>query len=96
MSVWWDEHAQKERSTLVYKIFYVWGWPVARWLMFSFMSSEGAHRFAIHWAIPVIGRIDRVWCLFVTIFTLPLLIVVWLLCLLPWFTCDPSEQAPDL
>lgn len=92
MSVWWDEHARKERSTLVYKIFYVCGWPVARGIMFNCMSSEGAHKFAVHWAIPIIGRIDWVWCFIASIFwlaaLLPIFVVVRLLCLLPWFTFE--------
>lgn len=99
MSTWWDNDAKKHRSTLVYKVFYVWGWPAARWIMFNCISSERAHTFAVHWAIPIIYRIDRVWCFASSIFwlavLLPLIVVIRLLTLLPGFTCEiPEEDAP--
>lgn len=61
MSCWWDDNAQRHRSTLIYKVFYVWGWPVIRWVMFRCMSSERAHVFAVHYGIRWIGWLDEAW-----------------------------------
>lgn len=98
MSTWWDDDAKRYQSTFVYKVFYVWGWPVARWVMYNCMSSERAHTFALHWAIPIIGRIDRVWTFMVTVLAfvvlLLLMLVIRLLILLPWFTFEaPRDHA---
>ncbi len=57
---WWDSHTGRYRSTLVHKVFYVWGWPLARWAMFQ-MPSETAHHFGIR-AILWIDRINTAWC----------------------------------
>lgn len=98
MSTWWDASAEKYRSTLVYKVFYVWGWPPARWVLWNCMKPEQAHYFAIHWAIPIVGRIDQVWRFITSILALvlllPLIVVIRLLTLLPWFTCEaPADIA---
>lgn len=61
MSVWWDTDTQKYRSTLVHKVFYVWGWPVLRWTLFRCVSGEQAHWLAIHVGIRLVDRIERIW-----------------------------------
>lgn len=94
MSCWWDDDAQRYRSSLPYKIFYVWGWPVARWIMFNCMSKEFAHVFAIKFALPLIGRLDRwYYRLLVVPSIVVLLVVIRLLCFLPGFHCTPP--APE-
>jgi hypothetical protein len=94
--MWWDDHAKKYRRSLIYKIFYVWFWPVIRWVLYNCMQPETAHVFAIHWAIPIVGRIQRIYSFVVV---LPLVIifltVIRLLCLLPWFTFEPPGDEDD-
>lgn len=58
MSTWWDEDKRRYRSTLTHKVFYVWGWPVLRWIMFNTMKPQQAHYLAIHFGIPCIHYID--------------------------------------
>lgn len=97
MSMWWDADAKKYRSTLVHKVFYVWGWRVSRWTMFNCMSSERAHWFAVHVGLPLVYRIDRAWVWATTwFFWVPVVFVlaamIRLLTMLPWFTCDPAAS----
>lgn len=93
MSSWWDADAKKYRTTLVYKIFYVWGWSFIRWIMFNFMSSERAHVFAIRFGIPMIGLLDKIWIYgFVTPVAFVFLLVVRLLLFIPGFHCTPPDS----
>jgi hypothetical protein len=80
MSVWWDDRAEKERSTLVYKVFYVWLWPIERWALFHCMSSERAHWFGIHVAMPTVALIDVIWRGLVLAGVVPLLLLMRLWC----------------
>jgi hypothetical protein len=59
--IWWDDTAQRHRSTLPHKIFYVWGWPFFRFFLHRCMTPEMAHWIAIHVAINTIDRIERAW-----------------------------------
>lgn len=59
MSEWWDEDAGCYRRSLVYKIFYVWGWPAIRWVAFR-LPSEHAHHLSIR-GIKIVGAIDTGW-----------------------------------
>ena len=58
---WYDPIAKRERSTLPHKVFFIWGWPLIRFLMFHCMSSEQAHYFGIHIGIPFAAWVDRIW-----------------------------------
>lgn len=91
MSVWWDERAGKYRSTLPYKLFYVWGWPVVRWVLFHCMSSERAHLFALR-AIPFAAWIDRQWQRLVLAGAIVLLLAIRLLLFLPGFRFESTER----
>ena len=96
MSTWWDADRQKYRSSLVYKIFYVWTWPLTRWVLHHCLTPEQAHWFAIHVAIRTVGRIDRVWGWCVLLAVLPFLLIVRLLLFLPWFTCEPKDSSQSV
>ena len=92
--MWWDQDAGRYRTSLPYKVFYVWTWPLSRWLMFHCMSSERAHQFGICVAIPLVARIDRAYEWLKLGLVLPPLIVIALLCkLFPrWFWIDDGGQ----
>ena len=85
MTIWYDSAARRERSTLVYKVFYVWGWPAIRWLMFHGMKCEQAHWFALHIGVRVVDAIDRVWRGIVLVAALLALLMIRALLLLPGF-----------
>jgi len=60
VSVWWDPHVERYRSTLPHKLVFGFGWTVVRWVMFHCMSSEAAH----HWGIRSLrwfGSVDDAW-----------------------------------
>lgn len=84
MSQWWDEDAGRYRSTLVYKIFYVWGWPMIRAVMFR-LPPETAHHTAIR-GLLVVGWIDRVWRVMVLVAVVSLVLLLRLLAFLPGFS----------
>lgn len=94
MSSWYDEHAGKTRTSLPYKIFYVWLWPLERWVMFNCMTSEFAHWFALHVAIPFVGKIDRIWGRIAAATAFVAIVVIALLSLLPGFRLEKPEEEP--
>lgn len=83
MSQWWDHDAGRYRTSLVYKIFYVWGWPFIRWAMFK-LPSERAHHLAIR-SFAIVGIIDRVWQFIVTVAVVVVLVGLRLLMFIPGF-----------
>jgi hypothetical protein len=86
MTVWYDHATQKERSTLIHKAFDVWGWPLARWIMFRCMKCEQAHWFALHVGVPLVDAIDRVWRGIVLAAAVLALLAIRGLLFLPFFT----------
>jgi len=96
MSVWWDDDAQRYRSSLVYKVFYVWTWPLTGWVMRHCLRPEQAHWFAIHVAIRFVAVVDRLWqrC-----FVLPAVVLFFLglrlLLFLPGFHCTPPADKEE-
>lgn len=94
MSVWWDDNAQKYRTSLVYKIFYVWGWPALRWIMYNCMKPETAHVFALHFGIPFVGRLDRVWSAIAAAPLCALILLLRLLAFLPGCSWEPTPGSP--
>ena len=94
MSTWWDPRARKYRSSLVYKVLYVWTWPVSRWVLHH-MPAEAAHHLAIR-AIPVADWIGRAWGWCVLLAVLPFLAIVRLLLFLPWFTWEEPKMVVKL
>lgn len=96
MSMWWDDDAGRYRTSLPYKVFYVWLWPLERMVMYHCLKPAQAHWFGVHIVLPWVYRIDRAWEIGKTALIVPLIVGVWLLTFLPWFTCDApdEEQAP--
>lgn len=92
MSMWWDDDARKYRSTLVYKVFYVWGWPAIRFVLHNCMKPEQAHRLALHFGIRFVGRIDKLWCWGI-VFPAALIAfaILRILLFIPGFHCTPPE-----
>lgn len=91
MSMWWDGDAKKYRSSLVAKIAYGrWTWPVWRWLMHK-LPGDTVEDLKIP-LIRFVGRIDEVWCFITAAVLLSALLVIRLLTMLPWFTCDPTTS----
>lgn len=95
MTMWYDDRTKRYKTSLPYKVFYIWGWPLERWVMFNCMTSEFAHWFTIHVAIPFVGKVDRIWERVVTIMAVIALIFIVLLSLLPGFSLEgPKEPMP--
>ena len=59
MSEWYGPAVGRYRTSLVYKVFYIWGWPAIRWAMFR-MDSERAHHIGIL-GLRIVGGIDTAW-----------------------------------
>lgn len=90
MSTWWDDDKQRYRSSLPYKVFYVWGWPVISFGM-RFMRPETAHVFSLHVGIPFVGAIDRVWEAMKLVVVVPIIVLILLVAKLPGFKCKPPD-----
>lgn len=87
MSTWWDEDKKRYRSNLPYKIFYVWGWPVIQFAM-NRLPGDIVHEMAIP-GVKLIHLIGRVWEVLKLALVLPVIVLILLLCKLPWFCCEP-------
>lgn len=92
MSMWWDESSGRFRTTWIYKIFYVWTWPITRRILF-WMPREVAHHFAMN-SLGVIAALDWIWQFFLLCLITPLMLAIRLLCLTPWFTFTIPEDDP--
>lgn len=95
MSTWYDHDAERYRSSLPHKFFYVWTWPITRWVMHHCMPPEAAHYAAIHLAIPFVGFVDRWWSRAVSALVVwPAVLCLVLLCrLMPrWFYFDAAGE----
>ena len=57
--IWWDQRAQRYRSSLPYKVFYVGSWQILRWVLFRLLP-EIAHYLAIR-GIWLEDEIERIW-----------------------------------
>lgn len=88
--VWWDTNAERYRSTLVHKIFYVWGWAFIRYVLFL-LPSETAQHLAIK-GIRLVEWIERIWGAIVLGVVILALLLIWAMTLLPWFTCEPTND----
>jgi hypothetical protein len=92
LAIWYDERADKYRSSFPFKIFYGWSWRIIRWFIWNCMKPEQAHWFAIHLAIPVVGRIERCWQWLMAIPVLVLIGLLRLIALLPGFSWEPDPD----
>lgn len=94
MSMWWDAHAGRYRTSLPpHKFFYVWTWPVSRWVLHHCMPAETAHYCAIHVAMPFAGFVDRLWVRVVYAAALLLMLCVALLCRLVEECAEVQQRA---
>jgi hypothetical protein len=76
MSEWWDEHAGRYRTSLPYKVFYAWGWPLIRRAMFAIPDRDLAHHVGIR-GIWLVDRVERAWQGLVLVSALVLMVVCW-------------------
>ena len=94
MSMWWDENKQKYKTSLIYKIFYQWIWPVTRFFLFK-INPETAHHFGII-SISIIYKIEQIYQYLIAIPLILILILIRLISFLPGFTWKiPDSEILD-
>jgi hypothetical protein len=88
--MWWDEHAGKYRISLIHKLFYVWGWPIIRAVMFR-LPCETAHHLAIR-SLCIVEIIDTIWSWIVALAILFVVLLFRLIAFLPGFRWEVTTE----
>ena len=105
MTQWWDSNQKKYKTSLVDKVFYVWSWPLIRWVMYR-LPEETAHHLAIR-GIWLVGKLDDLYYLAMAPIMFVLILGLRLLSFLPGFRWEvekppeafeayPEPQSPDI
>ncbi len=89
MSMWYDTHSRKYKTSLIHKFFYVYTWPLTKKIMFL-VPSEFAHHQAIK-GIRLIHNIDKIWSYIILIPIVIFLFFLHLLSFLPFFSWKKHE-----